>query len=128
LSGVILFSAAWPGQTGVRHINEQWHDYWVRLFAGSGFIPVDCIRPLIMKHRTVSWFYRSNILLFVDKDFLSRLDFSKGDWRALQQFYIDDLYAAFGLFQRIGRRLDKNPCLTQLKRSVKMLLEKIFRQ
>jgi SAM-dependent methyltransferase len=128
LSGVILFSAAWPGQTGVHHINEQWHDYWVRLFANAGFIPVDCIRPLIMKHRTVSWYYRSNILLFINKDFLSRLDFSKGDWRTLQKFYIEDPYAAFGLFQRIGRKLDKNSYLTQLKRSVKTLSERLFRR
>jgi SAM-dependent methyltransferase len=121
LSGIVLFSAAWPGQTGVNHINEQWHDYWVKLFTDAGFIPIDFIRPLIMQHRSISLHYRSNILLFVDKNFLGELDFSKGDWRVLQKFYNDDLYATFGLFQRIGRKLDKNFYLTQLKRLVKKI-------
>jgi SAM-dependent methyltransferase len=34
---VVLFSAAIPGQGGVNHINEQWPDYWARLFHGNGF-------------------------------------------------------------------------------------------
>jgi SAM-dependent methyltransferase len=122
LSDVVLFSAAWPGQGGVNHINEQWHDYWVKLFTSADFIPVDWIRPLTMKRPSIALHYRANILLFIHKNFGRNLDFSKGDWRALQKFYWDDLYAALGLFQRLGRKLDKNFYLTQLKR----LAKKIF--
>jgi SAM-dependent methyltransferase len=122
LSGAVLFSAAWPGQGGVNHINEQWHGYWVSLFASAGFIPVDWVRPLIIKQTSISLHYRTNILLFIHKDFWRDWDFGKGDWRALQEFYGDDFYATFGLFQRIGRKLDKNFYLTQLKR----LAKKIF--
>ena len=44
LGPVILFSAAVPGQRGTDHVNEQWPDYWARLFAGFGFRPLDCLR------------------------------------------------------------------------------------
>jgi hypothetical protein len=122
----VLFSAAWPGQTGTNHINEQWHDYWVKLFANAGFVPIDWIRPLIMKYKSIPSYYRSNILFFIDKKFLSNLDlsnadFSRGDWRTLQEFY-HDRHLAMGLFQRIGKKLDKNIYLTHLKR----LMKKIF--
>jgi SAM-dependent methyltransferase len=122
LSDVVLFSAAWPGQRGVNHINEQWHDYWVKLFTSADFIPIDWVRPLTMKRTSVALHYRSNILLFIHKNFWRDWDFSKGDWRALQKFYSDDIYATFGLFQRIGTKLDRNFYLTQLKR----LAKKIF--
>jgi 2-polyprenyl-3-methyl-5-hydroxy-6-metoxy-1,4-benzoquinol methylase len=32
LGPVILFSAAIPDQGGVDHVNEQWPEYWARLF------------------------------------------------------------------------------------------------
>jgi SAM-dependent methyltransferase len=138
LSSAVLFSAAWPGQGGTNHINEQWHDYWVKLFADVDFTPVDCIRPWILTNRTVSGHYRSNTLLFIDKNFSGDVDFSKGellfmgknffgnmdsskgDWKNLQKLYSDN--TANGFFQRVGRRLDKNFYLNQLKK----ILKKIF--
>jgi hypothetical protein len=32
LGSVVLFSAAIPYQGGEHHINEQWPEYWIRLF------------------------------------------------------------------------------------------------
>ena len=41
---VVLFSAAIPFQGGTNHVNEQWPDYWARLFEARGFQVVDCLR------------------------------------------------------------------------------------
>ena len=34
-SGIVLFSAAVPGQGGTYHVNEQWPKYWNELFSRS---------------------------------------------------------------------------------------------
>jgi 2-polyprenyl-3-methyl-5-hydroxy-6-metoxy-1,4-benzoquinol methylase len=38
LAGLVLFSAAPPGQGGTGHVNEQSWDYWQRLFSAEGFV------------------------------------------------------------------------------------------
>lgn len=37
LSDVIVFTAATPGQSGVGHLNERPHEYWIDRFAELGF-------------------------------------------------------------------------------------------
>jgi 2-polyprenyl-3-methyl-5-hydroxy-6-metoxy-1,4-benzoquinol methylase len=44
-NGLILFSAAPPGQGGESHINERPYDFWRRLFGHRGYEPFDYIRP-----------------------------------------------------------------------------------
>lgn len=34
---MVLFTAATPGQGGTFHHNEQWHDYWLKLFWDLGY-------------------------------------------------------------------------------------------
>ncbi len=68
---VVLFSAAVPYQGGLNHINEQWPDYWVKLFGEKDFVPIDCIRRKIWTNDKIGWWYRQNILLFVKKDYLA---------------------------------------------------------
>lgn len=63
-SGVVLFSAAVPGQGGYEHINEQYQDYWVRAFAAKGFAAFDLIRPVVWMDERVSWWYQQNMLVF----------------------------------------------------------------
>lgn len=46
LAPVVLFSAAIPGQGGTDHINEQWQDYWIDLFAKRGYSALGVIRKL----------------------------------------------------------------------------------
>ena len=65
--GLILFSAAPPGQGGEFHINEQNYDYWRRIFAELGFEPYDCIRPVIAADASISFWYRYNVFLYVKK-------------------------------------------------------------
>jgi SAM-dependent methyltransferase len=63
-SDLILFSAAIPLQGGTNHINEQWQDYWVDLFAKRGFAASDTIRPHVWGRSDVEWWYQQNVLLF----------------------------------------------------------------
>jgi hypothetical protein len=36
-SDIVLFSAAIPFQGGTNHINEQWPEYWNKLFNKNGY-------------------------------------------------------------------------------------------
>jgi SAM-dependent methyltransferase len=71
LGPVILFSAAIPCQGGDGHINEQWPGYWAEIFARSGFLAIDCIRPRIWDNEQVAYYYAQNSVLYVNRD---RLD------------------------------------------------------
>jgi len=61
---VVLFSAAIPGQRGTQHINEQWHDFWSRLFDEQDFQVFDVIRPRVFNDPSVAWYYRQNMFLY----------------------------------------------------------------
>ncbi len=70
LAPIVLFSAAIPLQGGVGHLNEQWPEYWVRLFAARGYVVLDCIRSRIWESDKVFWWYAQNTLLFVEGSLL----------------------------------------------------------
>jgi SAM-dependent methyltransferase len=63
--GMVLFSAAPPGQGGACHINEQPYEFWRSLFAERGYEAFDCVRPLIAARRAFPYWYRYNMLLYV---------------------------------------------------------------
>jgi hypothetical protein len=65
-SDVILFGAAIPYQGGFRHINEQWQSYWAKLFKARGFVAYDPLRNQIWDDRNVHFWYKQNIILYVD--------------------------------------------------------------
>ena len=65
---VVMFSAAIPGQGGVDHVNEQWPDYWARLFAKHEFVPVDYVRPRIWNSDDVAHWYAQNTLVYARRD------------------------------------------------------------
>jgi SAM-dependent methyltransferase len=67
-SGIILFSAAPPGQGGEFHVNEQPYEYWRQKFRAHDFDAFDCVRPLIANDKAVSFWYRYNALLYVRVD------------------------------------------------------------
>ncbi|MDQ6609947.1 MAG: class I SAM-dependent methyltransferase [Bacteroidota bacterium] len=62
---VILFSAAIPGQGGLNHLNEQYPDYWAKLFEQNGFSPYDYIRQQIWLNENIHACYRQNLLFYV---------------------------------------------------------------
>ncbi|MCK5612377.1 methyltransferase domain-containing protein, partial [Candidatus Pacearchaeota archaeon] len=72
LGPIILFSAAIPFQGGNHHINEQWPDYWAKLFQNKEYVAIDCIRKKIWQNENVEWWYAQNILLFVKSDVLEK--------------------------------------------------------
>lgn len=72
-SGVILFSAAPPGQGGEYHINEQPLDYWRGKFATHGYRAFDAVRPHLLPDSAVPFWYRFNTLLYVHDDRLAGL-------------------------------------------------------
>ena len=61
---VVLFSAAIPGQGGLGHVNEQRQSWWAALFAGHGYVPVDCIRPALWGLADAPWYYAQNALAY----------------------------------------------------------------
>lgn len=71
LAPVILFSAAIPQQGGTHHVNEQWPEYWQRLFREYDYRMLDLIRKSIWKNPEVKFWYRQNTFLFVRGDFIS---------------------------------------------------------
>jgi len=70
LSDNIIFSAALPNQGGQNHLNEQYPDFWIRIFNKYNYEAIDLIRPLIWNNDNVDWWYRQNILVFkkIDSD------------------------------------------------------------
>lgn len=71
LGPVILFSAAIPQQGGTNHLNEQWPEYWSNLFRSKGYELVDCIRKRIWQDVRISYFYRQNIMMFIEREELN---------------------------------------------------------
>jgi len=65
---VVLFSAAPPGQGGEFHINERHYDFWKALFFRHGYIAFDCVRPNIGHMKTIPFWYRYNMILYVKSD------------------------------------------------------------
>lgn len=70
-NGLVLFSAAPPGQGGEFHINEQPYEYWRQKLAARGYVACDCLRPRLLGNQQISFWYRYNTLLYVHKDHFS---------------------------------------------------------
>jgi len=64
----VLFSAAVPYQRGPGHVNEQWPNYWCERFARHRYGALDFIRSSVWYDEKVLWWYRQNVLLFVNSD------------------------------------------------------------
>jgi cyclopropane fatty-acyl-phospholipid synthase-like methyltransferase len=85
---VIVFSAAIPLQWGTGHVNEQWPEYWAKLFRKNGYLPIDCIRKKIWNNKNVEYYYAQNIIIYAKKDAIYRNEklrgeFEKGDCEVL---------------------------------------------
>ncbi|HEY7158746.1 MAG TPA: methyltransferase domain-containing protein [Gemmataceae bacterium] len=65
---VVLFSAAIPFQGGHHHVNEQFPDYWDRLFQRFDYRAIDFLRPIIWTNPAVLWWLRQNILVFAKRE------------------------------------------------------------
>jgi SAM-dependent methyltransferase len=68
LGPVVMFSAAIPFQGGTSHMNEQWQQYWARMFQDRGYLVIDCLRPKVWADPAVLPCYAQNTLLYVRSD------------------------------------------------------------
>jgi len=73
-SDAVLFSAAPPGQGGAGHINEQPYAFWQKLFAQRGYVACDVLRPALRTDRTIPYWYRYNIVLYLHADLARRVE------------------------------------------------------
>lgn len=62
---VILFSAAYPGQGGTDHLNEQPQSYWAKKFISFGYYPFDILRPNFWNCTDVEYWYRQNTFIYI---------------------------------------------------------------
>lgn len=69
-ASVVVFSAAIPGQGGKEHINEREPNYWADLFSDRGFVRHDVVRPSIIRNASIAWWYRQNIMIFSEPDYV----------------------------------------------------------
>ncbi len=113
LSNVILFSAAIPKQEGENHINEQWHNYWIKLFQKKGYVAIDFIRPHILLNEKVSMDYRQNMILFVNKETLQKNPtqfinyFDKSKQLLFRKCYAKQLSYKYRVIYRINNQVFK---------------------
>jgi hypothetical protein len=77
-SDFILFSAAVPGQGGTHHVNEQWPDYWNRLFNERGYIAADFLRKRLWNENVAVW-YKQNSFLYIKKERINDISVSVSD-------------------------------------------------
>lgn len=110
----VLFSAAVPGQGGEGHVNERPYEYWRRLFAKRGFVPIDLVRPAIAGTRTVSYWYRYNTLLYLDEATVAAFDPSVRASRIDKVEVIPDLSPMGFRIRRIGLGLLPRPAIEGL--------------
>lgn len=92
LAPVILFSAAIPFQGGDHHVNEQWPEYWAKLFNDRGYVPIDSIRKKIWNNNEVSFWYAQNLLLFVKKDYLKNNSAMKREFERTEGYALSIIH------------------------------------
>ena len=66
LAPVVVFSGAVPEQKGQGHVNEQWPEYWINLFAERGYLCSTALRDLLWNDERVDVWYRQNLLCFAE--------------------------------------------------------------
>jgi SAM-dependent methyltransferase len=110
---IILFSAAFPGQGGDHHLNEQYPSYWKEKFEQYGYIFYDIIRPSIWNNSTIDLWYRNNIFLVARNDI--EIPFDHNNIAAI----IDIIHPEYFSLQAT-RYVSPSRALTSLLHSFKM--------
>jgi SAM-dependent methyltransferase len=114
LAPVVLFSAAIPRQGGDHHTNEQWPDYWAKLFHEHGFLTVDFIRKRIWQDDSVDSWYAQNTLLFVQANLLEnnallKVEFERTNPRQLSLVHPRQYAYVHSLYREAAFRADNPP-------------------
>ena len=69
---MIVFSAAFPGQGGQNHLNEQWPEYWKNKFEKYDYELFDVLRPIFWNNESIPVWYRQNMMLVIKKGKLNQ--------------------------------------------------------
>ncbi|MBN3958471.1 class I SAM-dependent methyltransferase [Nostoc sp. NMS8] len=124
LGSVIMFSAAIPFQGGIGHFNEQWPEYWVKIFKKNGYVVVDCLRKKLWNKEKIEAYYAQNIFLFVKKDCLNKYPMLIQEYEITQQSQISLVHPGvfLGILNWIEIKLsDKN----SISQSIGEILDEI---
>ena len=97
---VILFSAAAPGQGGMRHINERSYGFWRELFQRRGYVMLDAIRPAIQNLHEIQPWYRYNSFVFVNRSKYDKLDGELRSSRVADDRPVRDVSPRFYQFRK----------------------------
>lgn len=106
-SGMVLFSAAIPGQGGENHINEQPYEFWRSLFRSHGYVPFDFVRSAIRDCSEVEAWYRHNVMLYVAQEHIQALPVAVAKTRVADKEPIANV--AGGLYRLRTRMLAPLP-------------------
>lgn len=124
LGDVVLFSAAIPGQGGTDHINEQYPDYWSKLFAAKGYVPVDCLRKAIWSNNKISFWYRQNIMFYVKRSSLANHEKLSNEALETNQGFLNIVHPE--QFNKIRKELSASTAILVSKRKTFSYLVKKF--
>ncbi|MEO7311371.1 MAG: methyltransferase domain-containing protein [Chitinophagaceae bacterium] len=107
LGDTIIFSAAFPGQGGQNHINEQPISYWQQKFSAHGFEYYDVLRSKLWDNKDVNWWYKQNMFLVTKKP-LAPTDASlAGAGNPIQQLIHPDVYLMYkDLYQNLRTKYE----------------------
>ncbi|MES2777500.1 MAG: class I SAM-dependent methyltransferase [Bacteroidota bacterium] len=107
LGDTIIFSAAFPGQGGQNHINEQPISYWQQKFRAYGFEYYDVLRPKFWDNKDVNWWYKQNMFL-VTKNPPANADANMpGAGNHVQQLVHPDVYLMYkDLYQNLKTKYE----------------------
>lgn len=113
----VLFGAAYPGQGGTHHINEQRSSYWARLFDMLGFDAFDLFRPAFWSDSRIPFWYRQNTFLYLRRDSNAHARVAAAGMLPVSPGFMDcvhpDLFAAtFTALHESGQAL---PFLTHVR-------------
>src|SRR5581483_7172853 len=53
------------------HLNEQWPEYWAKIFSEHGYETVDCLRRELWSNEQLEWWYAQNAFLFIERQHLA---------------------------------------------------------
>ena len=132
LGPVVLFSAAIPFQGGTSHINEQWPDYWAKLFNKRGYVAVDSVRRKVWQNDNVDCWYAQNILFFVNKSKLEDYPQLKKAYAITEPNQLSIVHPKLYLLRANPRNLSTNTALkvlpTIFKNTFKRKVNRLFRK
>ena len=126
LSDIVVFSAAIPKQGGNAHINEQRLSYWVKLFEENNYQLYDLIRSEIWNDKNIPVWYRSNVVIFGNREIENTLVNTKNVAAFMDVVHPDMFETKIKIYERQIKDLQVNYNLKSLlKGEICRIIERI---